>query len=104
MRAGKLRQVITVQAFTSTVNEAGTPIMDWTDKAVLRAEIVQQSTTEFIRNHGASDEEVIIFRTRFLAGVSNADRIMFRGEAFNIREVAVIGHDRGLEFRCVRLG
>lgn len=103
MSAGKMRRMIKVQAFTDTVNEAGTPVKAWTDKAKLRAEVIQQSTTEFIRNSGASDEAVVVFRTRFLAGVDNADRVLFEGDPFNIKEIAVTGHNRGLEIRCVRL-
>jgi len=104
MKAGKLRRVVTVQGSTHTVNEAGTPVVTWADKATLRAEVVQQSTAEFIRGFGASDETVVVFRTRFIAGVTNADRIVFGGEAFNIREVVVTGNDRGLELRCARAG
>ena len=79
MKSGKLRRVIVVQGFSNTVNEAGTPVLTWADKATLRAEVVQQSTAEFIRGFGASDETVIVFRTRFIAGVTNADRILFGG-------------------------
>ena len=102
MSSGKMRRMITVQAFTDTPNEAGTPVKAWTDKAKLRAEVIQQSTTEFIRNAGASDESVVIFRTRFIDGVENADRVLFAGEPLNIKEIAVTGHNRGLEIRCVR--
>ncbi|WP_114966807.1 phage head closure protein [Alkalilacustris brevis] len=101
MRSGRLRHKITVQRATETVDAAGTPSFDWAELATLRAEVVQQSTEEFIRSQGASDERVVIFRTRFLAGVGNDDRIVWRGEAHNIREVAVLGHEHGLEIRTV---
>jgi head-tail adaptor len=45
---------------------------------------------------------VVIFRTRFIDGVENADRVLFAGEPLNIKEIAVTGHNRGLEIRCVR--
>lgn len=103
MRAGKLDRTITLQSFTNTVDEYGTPVETWTDKATLRAQVVQSSTEEFIRAYGASDETVIIFRTRFLAGVTNADRIVYEGENFNIKETKEIGRRKGLELRAVRL-
>ena len=73
MKAGKLVHVITVQRFTSAPNEYGTPIEAWSDLATLRAEVVEQSTEEFIRAQGAAEESAIVFRTRFLAGIGNGD-------------------------------
>ena len=101
MRAGKLDRTITIQGFTNTVNEYGTPVQVFTDKATLRAQIIQSSTEEFIRG-GAVDETVIIFRTRWLAGVTTADRIEYQGEAFNIKETKEIGRRKAMELRAVR--
>lgn len=101
MRAGKLDRSITIQRFTSTVNEYGTPVQDWTDLATVRAQIVQASTEEFIRAYGASDKTVIIFRLRLLDDVTNADRVKYGdGPHFNIKEIKEIGRRRGLELRC----
>lgn len=104
MRAGKLDREITIQRFTSTVDDYGTPAQTWTDIATVRAQIVQQSTEEFIRGFGASDETAIIFRTRWLDGVTNADRISFDGVLHNLKEVMEIGRRKGLELRCVASG
>ena len=71
MKAGKMAHVITVQRFTSTVDEYGGVVEDWTDHATLRAEIVEQSTEEFIQNYGAVDTSILAFRTRYLADISN---------------------------------
>lgn len=101
MRAGKLDRIITIQSFTNTVNEYGTPIETWTDVATLRAQIIQSSTEEFLTG-GASDETVVIFRTRFLPGVTGASRVLYQGGEFNIREVKEIGRRVGLELRCER--
>lgn len=101
MRAGKLDRTIKIQGFTNTVNEYGTPVQDWTDKATLRAQIIQSSTEEFIKG-GAVDETVIVFRTRWLAGVTTADRIEYEGQAFNLKETKEIGRRKALELRAVR--
>lgn len=103
MKAGKLTEEIRIERSTSTLNEYGTPSTTWAKLAILRAEKVEQTTTEYIRNFGASDEEVVIFRTRFLDGISNADRLIWKGDAFNIQSVATIGRRTGVELRCVRI-
>lgn len=103
MRAGRLTEEIRIERFTSTVNEYGTPAQSWARLAVLRAERVDQTTEEFIRGFGASDEELVIFRARFFEDISTADRVIWKGEAFNIKQVAPIGRRKGVELRCVRI-
>ncbi|MDW9626495.1 phage head closure protein [Sinorhizobium meliloti] len=103
MRAGRLDRSITIQRSTYEIDPAGSPVYTWTDIATVRAEIVQASTEEFIRSYGASDETLVIFRIRFLDGVTNADRVTFEGEHHNIKEVKEIRRRRGLELRTVRV-
>jgi SPP1 family predicted phage head-tail adaptor len=103
MRAGLMDRKITIQRFTSTVDDFGTPVETWTDLVTLRAQQVQTSTDEYIRNYGASDETVIVFRTWWRADVTNADRIVYAGDNYNIKETKEIGRRNGLELRCVRL-
>jgi SPP1 family predicted phage head-tail adaptor len=100
MEAGKLDRKITIQGFTNTVNEFRAPVKTWTDKATVWAQLIQRSTREAIREQGAQDEALVIFRTRHLAGVTNADRVLFEGRTLNIKEVTTIGRRVGLELRC----
>ena len=104
MRAGQLDRVITIQRATNTVNAYGTPVSTWTDVATVRAQKVQASTEEYIRGAGASDETVIVFRTRYLAGVTNADRIVFDGFIHEIKETKELGRGDGLELRTWSYG
>lgn len=101
MRAGKLDRTITIQRFTSEPNEYGTPVETWANVATLRAQIIQSSTEEFIKG-GAVDETVVIFRTRWLAGVTTADRLQYEDSFFNIKETKEIGRRKALELRAVR--
>lgn len=101
MTAGKRAHAITIQVRTDNVSAAGTPVTVWETKANLRAEIIRQSTEEFQRGFGSSDETVIIFRTLHVEGISTADRVRFEGQSFDIREITRIGRRRGLELRCV---
>lgn len=104
MRAGKLVETIEIEWPASwTVNDAGTPVEDAQLVARLRAERVEFATEEFIRDRGASDENLVIFRIRFFDGITPACRAIWRGEAFNIRQVVPIGRRKGFELRCVRI-
>lgn len=102
MKSGKLIEVIQIQRATDGVNDYGTPVTAWATIATVRAERIDQTTEEFMRAFGASDEEAVIFRIRHLDGVSNADRVLWQGEPFNIRQVTPIGRRKGLDLRCVR--
>ncbi|WP_296435576.1 MULTISPECIES: head-tail adaptor protein [unclassified Rhizobium] len=101
MRAGKLDRLIKIESFDPNgVDDFGTPTATYIPLATLRAQVVQASTEEFIRN-GAEDETVIIFRTRWLAGVTTADRVVYEGGYFNLKEVKELGRRNGLELRAV---
>lgn len=104
MRSGTLRRVIKVQRATETINEAGTAAQTWSDIATLRAEVVRQSVEEFLSPQGARDESVVVFRTRFFSDLFTSDRVAFDGDHWNIREIAEIGNQRGLEIRCTTSG
>lgn len=104
MRAGNLDRTIRIDSYdTGLVDSYGTAAPDWTPLATLRAQMVQAGTDEFIRN-GAVDETVIIFRTRYLAGVTTAHRIHYDGRYFNIKELKEIGRRKGLELRAIAIG
>lgn len=104
MKAGKLIYRIAIEEAATTVNDAGTPTSTWTRKAILRAELVEQSTEEFLGDGGATDEELAVFRTRYLQGVTNADRVVFEGRPYNIRQLTPLGRRVGLELRCMAQG
>ncbi|MGE0853648.1 MAG: phage head closure protein [Hyphomicrobiaceae bacterium] len=104
MRSGKLDRTITIQAFTADVDDYGTPAPTWSDVATVRAELIQASTVEFIRAFGASDENIVIFRIRWLAGVTTSHRVVYDGQGFNIKELKEIGRRKVLELRTVSVG
>lgn len=107
MRSGKLRHIIGVERWDMNPepNEYGTAEPRWRLLASLRAEIVQISTAEFMRN-GAVDETIVVFRTRFLRwwqGLEPKDCIVFADKRYAIKEVKEIGMQQGLEIRCARV-
>lgn len=104
IRAGKLHHTIVLQRSTETIDAAGVPSPSWSTVAVMRAELVDLSTEEMIRAYGASSETTSLFRTWWRAGVELADRLIFNGQAFNIRSVKEIGRRRSLEIRADKVG
>lgn len=104
MRAGSLDHVITIQRFTNTVDDYGTPVETWADLVTLRAQIIQAGTEEYIRSSGAADVSVVVFRTHHFDGVTTADRVLYQGSIHNIKETKPLGRQQGLELRTQMLG
>ncbi|WP_313193702.1 phage head closure protein [Shinella zoogloeoides] len=104
MRAGKLDKTITLQRFTSTVDDYGTPIETWTDLATVRAQIIQATTEEFMKGWGASTEAATVFRIRHMDGITPADRVTYQGRAYDLKEIKELGRREGLDLRCVATG
>jgi SPP1 family predicted phage head-tail adaptor len=104
VKSGKLRHVIDIQRAVVSANETGTPVTNWITNFTLRAELMDLVATEANTEGGAEDRETLTFRTRFVSGVTNANRLRFRGADFNIKRVRIIGNDRGLEIECLQIG
>src|SRR5687768_13914190 len=104
MRAGKLRHSITIQRDTTTVNAAGTPVKSWADVATLRAEQVECTAEDHARRFGNSTEQTLIFRTYWFGDVSIGDRIMFEGDAFDIKKLVADDRRRSLELFVLKVG
>lgn len=101
MRAGTLDRTITIQRSTEARDDLGAVTEAWAPVTSLRAALIQASTTEFLQGAGLQGEAAVIFRTRFLDGVTVRDRVLFEGAAHDIKEVKEIGRRRGLEIRTV---
>lgn len=101
MRAGKLDRTITIERQTETVAASGSVSNGWTAIATVRAEIVQQSANEFLSGFGETENSTIIFRVRYLPGITTADRVTYNGKPYDLEEIKEIGRRRGLELRAV---
>ena len=104
MRSGLLDREITVQSSSTVISDNGTPIVTWTTLATLRAQRIEATTDEYIRGYGASTERIMVFRTRFIDGVTGANQLLFEGEQFVIKQIKEIGRRIALEFRAERIG
>lgn len=104
MRAGALDRVVILERLARTIDDSGAPVETWAALASMRAQLIQQSTDEFMRGFGESSEETAVFRCRWIDGVTTADRVTYGAQAFNIRQLKEIGRRRGLELRCEKVG
>jgi SPP1 family predicted phage head-tail adaptor len=103
MKSGRLTEVIEVQRSTTSLDEYGTPTEAWEALATLRGERIDSTTEEFLTGFGASEVDSVIFKIRYFEGILASDRVMWRDEPFNIRQVTPIGRRKGFELRCTRL-
>ena len=104
MRAGKLDKTITIERHAITVDDYGTQTEGWSQIATVRAQIVQQSTEEFMRSFGSTGETAMVFRLRHCDGLKVADRVTHQGQAFDVKEIKELGRREGLDLRCVAVG
>lgn len=101
IRAGKLDRTIIIERKSETVSETGAVVSAWLNIAMVRAEIVTQSASEFLTSFGEAENGTIVFRIRYLADITTADRVSYAGQVYDLKEVTEIGRRRGLELRAV---
>ena len=104
MRSGKLNETITLRGVTYVDDGYGGQTEEEANFASLRAQIIEESTEEFVRNWGISSERLRIFRTRYIDGVTLEMKVVHRGVTYNLKQAKVIGRRRGLELRCTEGG
>ncbi|OWU84466.1 head-tail adaptor protein [Oceanicola sp. 22II-s10i] len=103
MRAGKLDRLITIERQTETVAATGAVSKEWAAVATVRAELVQQNADEYLAGFGEAEGGGAVFRVRYLAGITTAERLNYDGAAYDIDEVVEIGRRRVLELRVARM-
>lgn len=101
MRAGKLDKSIMIERLVETIDEYGVRREAWTPIRTVKAQIVQASAEEFLRSGGIAAESIVIFRTRYIEGLTPADRIVSGDHIYDLKEIKEIGRRRGLELRAV---
>ena len=99
IRAGKLDRQITLERKSETVSDSGAVVSAWAEIATVRAELVQQTADEYLSGYGAAEQGNLIFRIRYLAGITTADRVTYQGAAYDLDQIAELGRRRGLELR-----
>lgn len=103
MRAGSLDRPIIIERASTTVDATGKTAETWSRLAIRRAEIIRDETSDTIGDAGALTSNVIRFRTRYMPGLTLADRIGYGGNVYAIHNVVEIGRRRGLEITAKRV-
>ncbi|MDB5616167.1 phage head closure protein [Tardiphaga sp.] len=104
MRAGDLTETITLERCTTSMDANRAPVETWASLVTVRAGVVTASTEEFIRGRGATSETSIVFRIRYVDDLTLADRVIYYGDAYNIKDMRELGRARGLDIRVERAG
>lgn len=100
MRAGIMDRTIRVERSVETSDEYGGVTAGWGEAITVRAQLIEQSTSDFMQGAGEEARRIAIFRARWISGLTNADRVVFEGLAYDVEQVKEIGRRRGVELRC----
>lgn len=87
MKAGKLRDSITIESRSESPNSVGDSIETWSDFATVWAEVLNQTGKEFISAREQHSELTHVVTIRYLAGVTPQMRINHGGVYLNILSV-----------------
>jgi len=106
IRAGKLRQVITYQAKTQTVDDYGGPVEAWADFATVRASVAPLIGKDMLSSMAAQSTAEMRINHRYLAGVTSAMRIIWEGSEYEIvgEPANVHGLSREIEVMARKIG
>ncbi len=87
MNAGKLDQRVTVERFTSTVDDWGTPIESWAPLFTCWASVEPLVGREYIAAQAAQSEVTARIRMRYRPGLTSQDRVIHEGTTYGIESV-----------------
>lgn len=85
MRLGPLNKRITFQAPKSDKDDFGNTLPGWDDVATVWASIEPISSRELMASQQVQGEVTHRIRTRYRAGLTAANRIMFKGRVFDMQ-------------------
>ena len=87
MRAGTLRNKITIQELNSTVNSSGEDEDSWQEYVTVRASVEPLRERERFEAQQAQNEATVRFRIRYLPGVTAELRILYDSKYYDIESV-----------------
>jgi SPP1 family predicted phage head-tail adaptor len=96
---GRMDRRIAIERQTEAVKPSGDVVKAWTPLAVVWAEVLQQSVSEFFTGYGEAETGTVIFRVRYRPGITTADRVTFNGQRYDLKEIKELGRFEALELR-----
>lgn len=100
MKAGPLDRMATIQRAT-LVDDGFTMVETWADLITLPAQVMQQGGREFFAAAQVQAEQRVIFRLRWIEGITVLDRVSYAGRTHNIIDVKELGRREGIELLTV---
>lgn len=88
MRAGLLREEITVEKLTSTKDSYGSMTELWETKLSTRAEVKYNAGNRAALNNEIIHTSNVTFTVRYYHSVDEADRILYKGKRYRILSVS----------------
>lgn len=105
MRAGDLDRVIEIQRRSTGLDLYGAPIDVWSPFATMRAKLMQIAISDTENaSRGNTSDAVIVFRTRWLDGLTLEHRVVYQDSAYTIRNLKELGRRVGWDIQCERVG
>lgn len=88
MKAGDLRQVITIQSRDTGTDDAGQPVQTWTDVATVRANVLGATGMGYLRSPvGGVEINGYSFRVRYREDLDAGMRVVCNGQNFDVKQV-----------------
>lgn len=96
INVGELRNPIEIQRFTTTTDQYGFIIEDWTTiaKARCKIEFDDRLIRESFKEGGTETTVVKIFTFRYVKDITAKDRILYKGDAYEIYGINEIDESR----------
>lgn len=93
MKAGSLRQQITVQQLSSTTGDGGGGVAseNWTDFATVYADVEPLTGRELFQAQQVNDELTHKITIRYIPGLSSKMRVKYGSRIFQIESVLDVG-------------
>lgn len=102
MRAGRLRQKIVIRRKSATRDNMGGEVVTWTDDDPIPAEAQPIRGREYVALQQSESELEVKFTIRYLAGIPNDCRVIWRSVAYELVSppIDVGGRMREMELMC----
>ena len=84
MEIGELRHRITLQKLMATTNDNGFEVEDWIDVKTLWASVCNLYGKEYFEAAAVQAQKTVKFTIRFLDGLDESMRVLFKGKIYNI--------------------
>jgi SPP1 family predicted phage head-tail adaptor len=104
MRAGRLRDVVTLQRRTNTADGAGGYVESWNDLADVWAHVKSISGKEVFVSGQLQNEVTHRVLIRYYSGLKPNDRVVFEGRNFRIHAInPPTNKNSAMELNCIEV-